>query len=88
MTAGVLNRTATAATDVPIHLEIDGRVVQDLTISAAPNASASVTFAPVTITNANTRASVRLGTAGRRRSTRSRATTSFTSWSRPRRRCR
>ncbi len=64
VTAGVLNRTATAASNVPIHLEIDGRPVQDLTISAAPNASASVTFAPLTITSANTRASVRLGTAG------------------------
>ena len=64
VTAGVLNRTATAATNVPIHLEVDGRSVQDLQISAAPNASASVTFAPVTITAANTRASVRLGAAG------------------------
>ncbi|HEX6214748.1 MAG TPA: BatA and WFA domain-containing protein, partial [Vicinamibacterales bacterium] len=64
VTASVLNRTATAATNVPIHLEVDGRPVQDLRISAGPNASASVTFAPLTITNANTKASVRLGTAG------------------------
>ena len=64
VTAGVLNRSATAATSVPIHLEVDGRPVQDLTISAAPNASASVTFAPLSITNANTKVSVRLGTAG------------------------
>jgi hypothetical protein len=33
VTAGVLNRTATAAADVPINLEIDGRVVQDLKIA-------------------------------------------------------
>jgi hypothetical protein len=64
VTAGVLNRSATPATNVPIHLEIDARPVQDLQISAAANASASVTFAPLTITNANTKASVRLGTAG------------------------
>ncbi len=64
VTAGVLNRSATAATSVPIHLEVDGRPVQDQTLSAAPNASASVTFAPLSITNANTRVSVRLGTAG------------------------
>jgi hypothetical protein len=64
VTAGVLNRSATAATSVPIHLEVDGRPVQDQTISAAPNASASVTFAPLSITNANTKVSVRLGTAG------------------------
>jgi Aerotolerance regulator N-terminal/von Willebrand factor type A domain len=63
VTAGVLNRTATAAADVPINLEIDGRVVQDLRITVAPSASASISFAPVTITTPNTRAVVRLGTA-------------------------
>jgi hypothetical protein len=64
VTAGVLNRTADAVSDVPITLEIDGRAVQDLRISAGPNASASVSFAPVTVTAANTRAVVRLGAAG------------------------
>jgi len=64
VTAGVLNRTAAAAADVPIVLEFDGRVIQDLRISVAPNASQSVSFAPVTITTPNTRATVRLGTAG------------------------
>lgn len=63
VTAGVLNRTSTAASNVPIQLEIDGRVIQDLSVSAGPTASASVTFAPVTITKPNTRAVVRLGTA-------------------------
>ncbi|MEO7135974.1 MAG: hypothetical protein ABI024_17345, partial [Vicinamibacterales bacterium] len=63
VTAGVLNRTATPAADIPIELVIDGRVVQDLRISVAANASASVSFAPVTITTPNTRAIVRLGTA-------------------------
>jgi hypothetical protein len=63
VTAGVLNRSADAASNVPIHLEVDGRSVQDLTISAAPHTSASVTFSPLTITSANTRASVRLGSA-------------------------
>ncbi|HEX6163476.1 MAG TPA: BatA domain-containing protein [Vicinamibacterales bacterium] len=64
VTAGVLNRTDTAATDVPINLEIDGRIVQDLKISVAPNASASISFSPLTVTSPNTRAVVRLGTAG------------------------
>jgi hypothetical protein len=64
VTAGVLNRTATAAADVPINLEIDGRVVQDLKITVGPSASASISFAPVTITSPNTRAIVRLGAAG------------------------
>ena len=61
VTAGVLNRTAAPASEVPIELVIDGRVVQSLRITAAANASASVSFAPVTITTPNTRAIVRLG---------------------------
>ena len=65
VTAGVMNRTVTPVNDIPIELVIDGRVVQDLRISAAPNASASVSFAPVTITTPNTRAMVRLGSAAR-----------------------
>ena len=64
VTANVLNRTETAMNNVPIHLELDGRAVQDLQISAGPRASASVTFAPVTIPSGNTRASVRIGTPG------------------------
>jgi hypothetical protein len=64
VTAGVLNRTAAAAADVPIQLELDGRVIQDLKVTVAPNASASVSFAPVTIGAAVTRAIVRLGVAG------------------------
>jgi hypothetical protein len=63
VTAGVLNRTSTPATDVPIALEIDGRVVQDLKISVGPTASATVSFAPLTVTQPNTRAVVRLGAA-------------------------
>ena len=64
VTAGVLNRTSTAAADVPILLEIDGRVVQDLKITVGPTASATVSFAPLTVTAPNTRAVVRLGAAG------------------------
>src|SRR5262245_36439665 len=63
VTAGVLNRTAAAAANVPIALEIDGRVVQTLQISAGPNGSSTVSFAPLTITSPNTRAVVRLGAA-------------------------
>jgi hypothetical protein len=61
VTAGMLNRSATPATDIPIALEIDGRVVQDLKITAAAHASASVSFAALTIPAPNTRAIVRLG---------------------------
>ncbi len=61
VTAGVLNRTATAATGVPVQLEVDGRVVQTLSVNVDANRPASVTFAPVSISSATTRAAVRLG---------------------------
>ena len=61
VTASVLNRSATPAANVPIQLEMDGRVVQTLSVSVLPNSSASMTFAPLTVTAANTHASVRLG---------------------------
>ena len=75
----MLNRGTTAATGVPLQLEMDGRVVQTLTVNVEPGASASVTFAPLTITADNTRASVRLGTARSNRPTRWCETTSSTS---------
>ena len=61
VTAGVLNRTATEATAVPVQLEMDGRIVQTLSVNVAGNASATVTFAPVSIAATITRATVRLG---------------------------
>jgi len=61
VTAGVLNRTATPATAVPVQLEMDGRIVQTLSLDVAGSASASVTFAPVSIAATPTRATVRLG---------------------------
>lgn len=62
VTAGVLNRTAADAASVPVQLEIDGRIVQTLPVNVAGGASATVTFAPVSIAAATTRATVRLGT--------------------------
>jgi len=61
VTAGVLNRTAAEATAVPVQLEMDGRIVQTLPVNVAGNASATVTFAPVSIAATITRATVRLG---------------------------
>ena len=63
VTAGVLNRGADTIAGVPMQLEIDGRVVQTLPVDIAPNASATRTFAPITLTAAHTRGTVRLGTA-------------------------
>jgi len=41
---------------------MDGRIVQTLSVNVAPNASATVTFSPVSIPATTTRATVRLGT--------------------------
>ena len=62
VTAGVLNRTAAAATGIPVQLEMNGRVVQTLPVNVAANGSATVTFSPVSIAASTTRATVRLGT--------------------------
>ncbi|MDP3716970.1 MAG: BatA and WFA domain-containing protein [Acidobacteriota bacterium] len=61
VTAGVLNRTTAPAAAVPVQLEMDGRIVQTLTVDVAGSASATVTFAPVSIAATTTRATVRLG---------------------------
>jgi hypothetical protein len=60
VTAGVLNRSAVAVNDLGLSLDIEGRVVQTLRTNVAPNASATVTFQPVAIAAANTRAIVKL----------------------------
>ena len=41
-------------------LEVDGNTIQSLPVSAAPNGSASVTFAPFTVASRNMRATVKL----------------------------
>jgi len=60
VTAGVLNRSATAVNDVGLQLEIEGRVLQTLKVSLAPNASASVAFTPVAVAAVNTHAAIRI----------------------------
>lgn len=60
ITGGVTNRGADAATDVQITLTIDGRAVETVRVTVAPQASASATFAPITITPTAARAAVTL----------------------------
>lgn len=60
VTAGVLNRSATAVPRVSLQLEIDGRVVQTATVDVGASQSASTTFAPVAVPARNTRATVRI----------------------------
>ena len=55
------NRGASAVSSLPVTLEIDGHQVEARTANIDPNASASVTFQPVTIAEANMRGVVRAG---------------------------
>jgi hypothetical protein len=61
VTAGVLNRSDQAVDNVPISLEFEGRVVQSAQLNVQPHGSASTTFPPVTLSQANTRGTVRIG---------------------------
>jgi hypothetical protein len=60
ITAGVTNRGSEPATGVALTLEVDGRAVETVRVTAAAQASASATFAPITITPAPARAVIRL----------------------------
>jgi hypothetical protein len=59
--AGVINRGPAPATNVQVHLELDGRNVETRAISAQPGQPASVTFQPFTLARSFTRGAVRIG---------------------------
>ncbi len=59
VTAGVANRGADAAA-ARVDLDIDGRVVQSSPVTVAPNSSASVTFAPITMAASAVRITTRI----------------------------
>jgi hypothetical protein len=60
VTAGVMNHGERAANAVELTLEVGGRPVQTQRVSLEPRGSTSVTFDPITLTERNVRASVRL----------------------------
>ena len=60
VTAGVANH-ASKATAVDLTLEVNGRPIQTQRVNVDADASTSATFAPVTLSGAEARASVRLG---------------------------
>ena len=62
ITAGLTNRGGNAVDNLPVKLEIDGRTIETKTVSIAPNASGSVTFAPVTASGPGMRATINAGT--------------------------
>jgi hypothetical protein len=61
VTAGITNRSTSAVKDLPVKLEIDGRLVDTRNVSVEPAATASVTFPAITVAN-QMRATVRAGT--------------------------
>lgn len=64
VTAGLINHSATPLSKGDVSLEIGGRVVQTEHVTIAPGGTASVSFAPVTVTARNMRGSVRLAPDG------------------------
>ena len=60
VTGGVTNHSSSAASNVELSLEIDGRAVQTERVSIEPNSSTSFTFAPFTPAARNTRGTVRI----------------------------
>lgn len=63
ITAGVTNRGAREIAALPVRLEVAGRLVETRTVTVGPQASAAVTFPPVTV-DVSERASVVAGAAG------------------------
>ena len=61
VTAGVANHGGKVVDGAEVTLEVNGRPIQTQRVRIEPNASLSTTFAPVTLTGAEVRASVRLG---------------------------
>jgi hypothetical protein len=61
VTAGVANHGGKVVDGAEVTLEVNGRPIQTQRVRIEPNASSSATFAPVTLTGAEVRASVRLG---------------------------
>lgn len=60
VTAGVANHSAKPLDGVDVALEINGRAIQTQRVRVEANASTSATFAPVTLSGAEVRATVKL----------------------------
>jgi hypothetical protein len=60
ITAGAVNHGGQARDGVDVVLQVDGRAIQTQRVNIAANASASVTFAPVTLTGSGLRATIAL----------------------------
>lgn len=61
VTAGVANKSATPAASIPVSLEIDGQVIETLSVSVGANASASVAFSPFTLSSPSAHGVIKAG---------------------------
>jgi hypothetical protein len=61
VTAGVANKSTTAATSVPVALELEGHVIETQPVNIAPNATASVSFQPFTLSEPTVHGTIRAG---------------------------
>jgi hypothetical protein len=61
ITAGVSNKSSEPATNVPVTLDMDGHQIEKRSVNVAPNASASVTFEPVTLAEASVHGVIKAG---------------------------
>jgi hypothetical protein len=62
ITASLVNRSATAVTNQPVQLEIDGRVVATRQVTIPAQASGSVTYDALTVSEANMQGAIKAGT--------------------------
>jgi hypothetical protein len=61
VSAGIINRGASPASNVQVRLDLDGRNVETRSVSVLPGEPTSVTFQPFTLGRAFTRGTVRIG---------------------------
>ncbi len=61
VTAGVSNKGTQPATNVPVSLEIDGHAIETKSVTVSPNASASVAFAPFTLSDPQVHGVIKAG---------------------------
>lgn len=61
VTAGIANRSATAAQNVPVVLEIGGHTIETTATNVPPNASSSVTFQAFTLSDPSVHGVVKAG---------------------------
>jgi hypothetical protein len=60
VTANLLNRSDQVITNLPVTLDLDGRVAHSATVTLQPFSAASTAFPPIILTTPNTRATVRI----------------------------